>query len=182
MDVVNSFGGFELIATYAPSAVATLDITAGFSSDYDVHLITYDRVTPATDAVTLSIRFSQNAGSTFLAGATDYTFAGLAEFSEATNAANNSTGTTAITICTAVGNVALEAISGWTMLVGMRSSAGPKRAISYTSYATAAGLHAILYTAGALILNETAVNGIRFLHSSGNIASGNVSVYGLRKL
>lgn len=157
------------VAQGTVSAAATLDISLGSADMYEIDLI---NLLPATDAQELWARFSQSGS--FLAGAADYSWGratsagGAADESDSEitltdgveNTADSSTGCN-ITVRVFRPSAAAFA-KGVNWFGGFKSSTGP------TTRATTGQ--------GKLIANTNAIDGIRFLFASGNIASGYYAV------
>lgn len=180
--------GLVYLATKTASASTSLDFTTSdFSwTAYDVYVFEIVRLLPATNNVSLYIRLSTDGGSTFEAGATSYAYAnkvlgangtiydlgsGAGDTGAAIGATTNGTSNT-----TANGG-----LSATVKLFGPNNTANQKL-ISWigsyggnTSSATISGSGF-----GATNLTASAVNGIRFIQTSGNITSGTIRAYGIR--
>jgi hypothetical protein len=168
-----------LIETQTASASATLDFTTGLDDTYDAFEFRISSLKPATDDVQLLARV-QVSGSYQTTG---YRSGGFTATSGAGTAAASLTTGILMTHVGAggqVGNAAGENYSGvlrfsnpelTTDFCIFEGTAGYKRADSITASQI---FHGTYDTVGA-------VTGIRFLFSSGNIASGRISLYGLAK-
>src|SRR5258708_9409128 len=64
--------GLFLIQTQTAAGVATIDFTTGIDATYNEYLFSLTGILPATNAQLLQIRISTDAGSTWKAGASDY--------------------------------------------------------------------------------------------------------------
>ena len=165
----------QFISSATISNVATVDFTGFDSSKYSDYVFSLDNVIPVTDAVILRLLMSVNGGSTFLSSYT----AG-AVLAGSTVSSSSFTGVSNITLTDAVGSDTNEfGVSGEVRvfgpdLVARTCATGLLMAI------TNAGTNQIIISSGQ---NEvtTAVNAVRFLFSSGNLESGVITMYGVRK-
>jgi hypothetical protein len=162
------------IAAGSVSAAATLDLA--LSSAYDEFEISLMNFVPATNADELLLRFSQNAGSSYLAGASDYDYA----VNMITGLAINDTAFSAIVAASNVSNVSGNA--GLTMTFRVFRPAASSFTKRVTFWGTAFANSDIdgLVGGGRLIANTNAIDHIRFLFSTGNITSGFYSVRGYK--
>jgi hypothetical protein len=179
--------GWNLLSSYTAAGSATLDFQTpdGLSATYDRYLFDITGLAPATDDVALYLRVGTGAGPTWQAA--NYQFGG--RFSGP--AAGADTGSTidglgsAIAISRppaggqGIGNTAGEIVSGQVYIdsptaTGYRVISGQ---VGYIRFDGVAVNHAFsgTYSPGG------AITGVRFLMSSGNIASGTIRLYGLRK-
>jgi len=171
--------GLELIATTTASGVAAVDFTTGINSTYDAYLFVLTSVIPATTNTKLYMRTSSNSGSSFDAGATDYAYAmtGLDDAAGTLNAASG--GTTQILINNKAAGASYSGITAAIYL--HKPSASQRCQVTYTSSALDnGGLLGSVSGAGSRQATGV-VNAVRFLFSSGNIASGEFKLYGLKK-
>jgi hypothetical protein len=157
------------------SAAATVDFT--IPSDADEIEIILDNIVPASDATALHMRFSQSAS--FLAGASDY------QWSQQTSASGSSVGTgdnadNQIQLYSSLGTGTNEVFSAAVRIRRPRASSTLKNAswIGGGLNSSPTGITVIGF--GCLIANSNAIDGVRFLMSSGNIASGNYTVMARR--
>ena len=168
--------GFTKLVTSTPSSVSSLDFTSTYiNSTYDNYCIIGD-LKPATDSVNLLIRFS--ASAIFLSGASDYGWEGgdmgANQFVEADSDSSIKVNRAPI------GSDTGESIS-FKIFLQFPSSSGTKTSlVGQTNYSIDNNTHKAM-TFGGFRQTAQANDGIRFLFSSGNIASGNVTLYGLEK-
>lgn len=162
-------GKWIRLATATASNSATIDFT-GLTSAYAAYLVVWAHVAPATDGAALCLRTSTDGGSTYDSGAGNYAYYNLndADSASATEIRIQPSGT---------GNAANEHTSG-VMYINNPSAA---------QYCTIIWEDANRDSAGTFTSNQGAgqrlaaadVDAIRFLFSSGNIASGRIDLYGL---
>jgi hypothetical protein len=178
--------GLVLLATATASNVTSVDFTSGIDSTYDEYEIHYFNVLPAEDGIDLYIRTSSNSGSSFDSGASDYSWLIYeSTLSGATTSSGGNYGDSEDTYIRLTrngvsNNSAKYGYSGIVSLIKPSSTTVYKTVIfsgAYQGY-----VHALNYSRGsAQRLSTSAINAIRFLFSSGNIASGEFKLYGLRK-
>jgi len=162
-----SAGGDSPIDVQTASNSPSLDFTTGINSTYDEYIFVFIGIIPATNGVNGWIRVSQDGGSTWKSGATDYDNA-------AAQIATSGTLT----------NASTDGLSGEIKLWKPSSTAIHKQFSPYyrNVMQTQGGvLSTSLNWGGVFSLNANAVNGVRFMMSSGNIASGSILMYGKKK-
>lgn len=180
----------KLLASGTVSAAATLDIVLTGYTAYRAIKILLTSFLPVTDAVDFYIRFSTDGGSTFNAAASDYSYGSTIGSSiSSTVTSMVSSGAAQIALATdlnpaagtsAIGNGTGEGIDVEITLYDQTNTAKWGRVTwlgtAVDSTATPANAHMIGNGARRTAQDTDA---IRFLFSSGNIASGNYAAYGL---
>lgn len=180
--LVGAEASMVLISTASASTSATVDFTSGITSTYDTYIATFTNVIPATDDSQFYLRVSQSG--TFKSGGADYRWGNNTVDSAAgTSAASGVASDSKMILSNASSSTASAGgINGYVIFNGPASATGNKafrwnltaaRTVSVTLWVTDGG--------GQFILNSTAIDGIRFLMSAGNITSGNFALYGVRK-
>lgn len=169
-----------LLATYTPTAVATLDITSVLSSTYDFYTIEISDILPATDNSYLILLTSSNNGSSWDTSSGSYSYAigfnnGISGFADV-----GSSSSTLIQLHNGGSNAANEGASIVLHLFSANSSAH-KLTRWNGVFTTAAGSFYWFSGAGKR-LSTSAINALQLKFSTGNIASGTVRVYGKRKV
>lgn len=175
-------GQWELINTYTPSAVASQAITGFDSTRYTDYRIVLNDILPATDNVSFRLRTSTDGGSSYDSGASDYSWGSTYSGAGANGGGNNNSNATSSILLTggnAVGNAAGEGISGIIDIVNP-GAAARCRVLGTFQNVSPTGMEMTLVTTGRR-LAAADVNGIEFSFDSGNIASGTIRFYGLRK-
>ena len=162
------------------STVAEYDITSStLSSTYDNYFIMW-RMQPTTDNITMYGRFSTDGGSSFRSDSGYYGY----EFTNNGNSVSlGSNGATFIAMSyNNVGNQTGEFMSGWFYLKDIHNTTFQTTMWGALNWYTSnSALHGGgMYSGGQTLANRTdAVNGFRFAASSGDLANGEVTVYGL---
>jgi hypothetical protein len=156
-------GNLEFVETGTVTTAATKDFT--IPANCDVMEIEFWNWLPATDNVSLFLRFSQAA--TFLAGASDYKWGGTFAAVADSDAADSE-----IHLAQVWGNAAGEFGHG-TIRIFRPSVAATVKAVRFCiDHHNINGIYIEDSGAGELIANTNAIDGVRLLFSSGNIASG----------
>lgn len=177
IDPTNDFGGI-LLAAATPSSAASVDFT-DLSSAYQAYLLVFDSFLPATDAVNLILRTSTDNGSSFDASGGDYAWA-VTQSLNGTVGGSGNAGDSEITLNKeTIGNVAGEEISG--RVVVYDPSASNYTKVTWEAiHRRASDQQPCALAGGAEREEAAAVDAVQLLFSSGNIASGEIRLYGLR--
>lgn len=166
-----------LLSQVVSSAVATIDFTTGISSAYDEYEFHVINLKPATNA-DFWLRTSSNAGSSFDSGANNYRYATLRNASyDNTFIGAVSTGATQIYAANNVESAG-SGVSGVYRLP--RPSDVQNVTVGFSACFSAGGGLVQMHGVGQR-LAAAAVDAIRFMFSTGNIASGRINMYGVRK-
>lgn len=169
--------GLRLISTATASASATVDFT-GIDSTYDEYQIHLLNVIPADDPAVISVRTSTDGGSTYDSGAGNYSYQYLDTVSTTLTGAGT-TGT-AVNLSAAVGGAANE--QGISVVITLIRPSDAAYAMLHWSGVFVAGDSSVRTIQGAgSRLAAANVDAIRIIASSGNIASGIIKLYGVRK-
>lgn len=169
-------GALQFLGQQVASSSASLDFTSFISSTYDEYVFEFINIIPATDGALLWMRM--NTGSGFDTGANySYRYWRMA----GATAVVNATGATKIILTDGVGNVATYGICDYIKLFSPQNTSLRKEVSGRLSFQqTAAGGYEASITMGAYDIT-TALTGVQFLFSTGNIASGTIRVYGVSK-
>lgn len=176
-------GARVLLATKTASASATLDFTEFNNAVYKWYEFEFDGLLPATDTATLRMRFSTNAGSSYDAGASDYSYGNVVMEDSGTPQNDNSSGATFISLHNGysggLGNAAGElGVTGTIKLYGAGSAASKTKVSGLLLAENAAGRLASSSVSGRRMTAQD-TDAVRFLMSAGNITSGTIRMYGL---
>jgi hypothetical protein len=173
--------GMKLLSSASASSSAQIDFAlngAWGNANVAAYMIVFDRVAPATDNAGLWLRTSTNAGSSFDAGASDYKWARYQHDSGALSALGGDAADNEIELTSAaMGNAANESLSGHVVIYAPHR-AGYCHVTWELLYTDSTGGIGRSSGSGARV-TAADVDAIRFLFSSGNIASGVFSLYGL---
>lgn len=169
-----------LISSATASSSASVDFTSGIDSTYDEYIVEINGYVPATDNTGFWLQVSQDGGSTWKSGATDYRETAFSNVDGGTISTNGGTGTH-IDIALNVGNVG-NRVTRSTVRISKPSDTTKYKLIMADTVEMPSSTNVNRYTVGGIFqLNTSAINAIRFLSSSGNITSGTFSLYGIKK-
>jgi hypothetical protein len=168
---VNKQAGVYLVTSGTISAQATLDLTIPTDAD-ELEIIIWNLI-PATDNTVLFMRFSQS--SSFLSGGSDYQWSYMINATPATDDADSE-----ITITDSLGTTAGERFSGSFRIFKPNAASTVKTATWQGGARLADTARYTIVGWGEMIANSNAIDGVRFLMSSGNLASGSYAVMARR--
>jgi hypothetical protein len=173
--------GRVLLATKTASASATLSFTEFNNAIYRRYEFDLEFIKPATDNVALSLRFSTNGGSTYDSGASDYTW-GVNGTTASSTTSDASIASSQIILTHAslgVGNAAAEyGVTGRVEIVGAPQTAVSTEALWQLNYWRETGTQSRINGGGTrAAAQDTAA--VRFVFTSGNIASGTIRMFGI---
>jgi len=177
--------GQVLIQTQTASGSATIDFTIGVDSKFDQYIIEFDNVLPVTDSVSLVLQISQDAGSNWKSGASDYqwvrhgSYSGSASATMANDSADASISVVDGVLDSNTGRPLSGEIKFYNPSAG-RTTNFECRSTFYTSHLGGTYMGQF-NNSGAYVTDGNAINGVRLKMSSGNISLGNFRLYGVRK-
>ena len=166
-------GGMEFIASSgAISNAATIDFTGFDSSKYDSYEFRFIDFLPATDGSYPVARTSSDTSShSYDSGTNDY----QKRLSGSTTASSGE-----LNASNALGNAANEGFVGIVRVINPHTSTYTKVSVNDGVYVDASGNYASLSSQAGFARKENAqVNAIQFFWSGGNIASGEVIMFGI---
>ena len=178
-----SSGARVLLATKTASASATLDFTEFNNATYRWYEFELEDILPATDATVLRLRTSTNGGSSYDAGASDYSYGNMMMEDGGTPQNDNSNAATHINLIggtySGIGSAAGElGVRGTIKIYGAGSAASKTTVLGNVS-----GENSISRLVGSTIFGRRNAaqdtDAVRFLFSAGNITSGTIRMYGL---
>lgn len=163
---IRKFDVGNLSGTVTPIAAAAI---SGGATEVDIPLGSYDMVEidlialePSDDAAVLDARFSQDNGSSYLSGASDYAWAFVAAGAPVTDASDSE-----ISVGTGTGNAAGERRTQTLRIYRPAASSFAKTMTWYGGGVTSAGVYVENQGWGQLLANTDAITHVRFLWSGG---------------
>jgi hypothetical protein len=181
-----SAGTLILLSTQTASASATISFTTGLDSTYDEYIFSFINIHPATDAAEFTFNLSTDSGANYNVTKTTTFFSAYHDEADTATLLGYETGkdlaqsTGEQELAENVGNGADECVSGTLTLFSPSSTTFVKHFIANTNVYMNANYSINAYIAG--YANTTsAVNGIRFKFSAGNIDDGIFKLYGVKK-
>lgn len=172
--------GFVPISSVTASSSATVDFTSGIDATYDAYLFVLDNILPATDGAVMQ-------GRVFVSGSPvtanydwitrELTTASPGTLNASAAAANNRI----LFVGSSQGNASGEGASGMMWMINPASASVPTRMHMELNVMNSAGTALFCsHETDASYQVAAAVDGFRFYMDSGNIASGTVSMFGVR--
>jgi hypothetical protein len=178
-------GSLKLLATATASASASLSFNSTYiNGDYQIYKFEFINIHPATDDVEFTFNMSTDNGSNYNVTKTSTNFATYHDEADTTSAlsyqasSDLAQSTAFQRIAGANGNGADENCSGTLQLFNPASTVYVKHFISNFQKNTYHNYSFSDYVAG-YGSTTTAINAIQFKFSSGNIADGQIKLYGL---
>lgn len=180
--------GEVLLASLDASSSSSLDFAsrnaggkagAIFQPDYDDYIFKFINIVPANNAVDLVYRVSTDGGSTYDSG-TNYGFALFNFDFNFSGLSGANSGQTSAKLVNSMANTANYSANGRMEMFNPLSASLYKMTLADFAV-RASDNNFYRHVTNGLYLSTTAVNAIRFLLSSGNIASGTIRIYGVKK-
>ena len=174
--------GWTLISNATASASTSIEFTSGIDSTYDVYQVRGAGIRPATDGSYMFTVMSIDGGTTYLAGTT-YTEAVIYSNSTAGPFTTWNSGTSNIrTQANGTDNtVATSCLNFEHTYSGLPSTTLHKHIYVQSTLRVHTSLNHDNLTGSSIASTASAVNAIKFFMNSGNIASGDFYLYGLKK-
>lgn len=174
-------GAYKVLSEVDISSDATVDFSSSVISGYNNYIIEFTAVKPATDGSSFLFRCSTDGGATYSSASTYITFGRQTANSGAGADIGGAASTSGSLTPSGVGNSTHEDGVNGSLVMQSPASTGYNMFRIGTNYTTATPTFQNFN--GGCFLNTSpftgsGVNGIRFLMSSGNIASGKIRVLG----
>lgn len=166
--------GPVLISTVTASASATVDFTSGIDSTYKKYILEIIDYVPATDNTEIWLRVSQAAS--FLSGGNYGYGTGYTNYTTAGYVGGDTVGTKMI-LANGINSASGYGISGRIEIYNPSGTSKRKNFQWDLTQYNSQGV-ARYYGSGTYAANNTAIDGLRILSNSGNVASGTFKLYG----
>ena len=179
-------GDMNLITTNTiSSGVTSSSFTSNIDSTYDTYMFKFINLHPATNNIKFQYNFTTDGTNFNVSKTTTFFLAYHAEDGSATSLAYDTNsdlanGTGYQFFGNDVGNDNDQGISGTMFLFSPSNTTFAKHFMTVTSVANQADLMVNVYT-GGYCNTTSAITGVDFKSSSGNIDSGVIKMYGLSK-
>ena len=179
-------GDMNLITTNTiSSGVTSSSFTSNIDSTYDTYMFKFINLHPATNNIKFQYNFTTDGTNFNVSKTTTFFLAYHAEDASATTLAYDTNsdlanGTGYQFFGNDVGNDNDQGISGTMFLFSPSNTTFTKHFMTVTSVANQADLMVNVYT-GGYCNTTSAITGVDFKSSSGNIDSGVIKMYGLSK-
>lgn len=174
-------GALVLLEQQTASNSATLDFTTFISATYDTYKIIGTDLAPATDAVHLTCRVGTGGGPTYDTGS-NYEWGYTAITSGGVDTKASGGGASAAVIASSIDNNSGYGVVCFELTMHQLQSTAHRKFAHGTATWTNS-TPALVFASGGFhwVTDATAVTALRFLMSSGNIASGTIRAYGIVK-
>jgi hypothetical protein len=169
-------GTWVLLSTQTASASATIDFTSNIDSTYRTYAFVLTEITPATDAVELFIRVSIDSGSSYISTGTYDQSSVQVDATSVTGIGG--TTETSFQIHKNLGNASDESYSGIIYLTNP-SSASKRKILNWQGGGLQDDGSTEYFSGTGSNTTTSAIDAIRFLMNTGNIASGTFKLYGV---
>ena len=172
-------GGMQLLATTTISNNANISFDSSLITDtHKTYKIIFQNMKTANDGVYIYIQISSDNGSSYITSS----YSRMVNYISANASGGYATGNQNkagfyLNGGFSMGNNTQEGIDSEVTLFGLRSTTSPKSTIHQTVGLDTSGI-AQLDMGGFLYESVTAMNNIKVLTNSGNLASGEVKLYG----
>jgi len=168
-----------LLDTQTASASASLDFTSSIDSTYDSYVFYLSEIVAATDGTWLYMKVSRDAGSSW--EATNYNRAYTRAASNNSGAFEGAAGGTAMRPTgESWGNGAGKSGSGHITLAVPSSTATYKKFYGQLAHNNT-GTDDVVTSFVMSYYSTNAINGVQFYFNPGNITSGTIGLYGVKK-
>jgi hypothetical protein len=179
---VQANSGLQFIESQDASASATLDFTGFNAALYDAYVFEIANLIPTDDGPVVYMRTSSDGGATYDSGASDYSWSSIS-FAHAAGPAVTTGGDTddekIYLGLGALGNAAGEdGFSATVKVVGPHLA--KKTVVAFQGTKFLFNGTTLNLQGGGARLAQTEVDAVRFYLSAGTIASGTITMYGLR--
>ena len=182
-------GSLVLLASQAASSSSSLDFTtrnasgesgAIFQSDYDEYVVEFVSIIPAANGTNLLVRGSSNSGSSYDSAA-NYRYAYVFNGSGTSVASGAGSNVATGIVWAGTFSNGSSTPSGGTMRIYNPLTTSLNKICLYDSCFLANDGNYYRIAGNGAWVTTSAWNAVRFLMSSGNIASGSIYIYGVRK-
>ena len=181
IDTISSNTEYVKISSSTASSSSSIDFT-GLSSTYFLYVIECVNFAPATDATILQMRTSTDNGTSYDSSAGNYTYNGYGVDNSDALRTDGTTSATQMQVLgrssDGLGNASNETHSCRIWLFNPSSTSYTK-IITKGTFVQSNG-DCWFHMTGGQRTSTTAVNAIRLFMSSGNIASGTFTLYGVK--
>lgn len=168
-----------LLSSQSTAGAATIDITSSIDATYAEYLFVLSTVWSATDAVTLQMQLSSDAGATWLATGYDYALMLMGSGSATPGGAVGENVAIINLTDATISNAAARPLGGEIRLFNPSDSTRHPINVDLTHWTS--GGHTQRVSGGVVYeAGNVAINGVRFKMSSGNIV-GAIYMYGVRR-
>ena len=180
---ITGLGDLIFISRSTASSSASVSITSGINSTYKEYIFYFNNIHPASQSF-LGFNFSTDGGSNYNAVKTSTNFRAYHSEADASNLEYKdgddiAQGTGLVLTAGNLGNASDESSSGYLHLFEPSNTTFVKNFIFRSSSVQSAPAAFDCFVAG-YVNTTSAVNGVEFKMSSGNIDTGTIDMYGVK--
>ncbi len=177
-DIIND-GVMVKLSTQTASSSSSIDFTTNIDSTYDEHVFRVTGATAATDDVSFGLRYSFDGGSTYKADS--FYDHGRTQLFGTGGQFQGASLDEQIDVENAIGNASTETFNS-NIFLYKPSTSGTHKIVNFWGVHKAEDENVVgSYGIGQYTNATGAVNAVRFLMSSGNIATGTFTHYGRKR-
>lgn len=172
-------GAWVKLQTLTAANSATISFTSNINSTYVNYVVVLENVVPVTNAVQMNMLVSTNGGSSYLN--TGYLSQATTLFAGALGSTAGSI-TTSIALTTTTHPLKNTAGAGWSGQLNMynvNGGTGNCQVAIFGSYIESSSGVTVAPVCSSAAPASSAINAIQFAMSSGNISTGNFTLYGI---
>ena len=181
-------GKMTLLQTQTASSSASISFTSNIDNTYPIYLFKFINIHPATDGAEFTINFSTDSGSNYNVAKTTTFFVAYNAESESSSgltyidSLDIAQGTGVANIFYNVGNENDESASGTLHLFNPSSTTFVKHFMSTFNVYNNSGSNgnSVQVDVAGYGNTTSAIDGVQFAMSSGNIDSGTIKLYGIK--
>ena len=181
-------GKMTLLQTQTASSSASISFSSNIDSTYPIYLFKFINIHPATDGAEFTINFSTDSGSNYNVAKTTTFFVAYNAESESSSgltyidSLDIAQGTGVANIFYNVGNENDESASGTLHLFNPSSTTFVKHFMSTFNVYNNSGSNgnSVQVDVAGYGNTTSAIDGVQFAMSSGNIDSGTIKLYGIK--
>lgn len=177
-----SSGGSQIgLSSASASSSSAVSFTSNIDSTYNRYKFVLDSVVPANDGVHLEAQYSTDGGSNWITGASAYQWAhaGTVQSFGGGSGDDQSSGDSAIQLTPLNQGSAAGEATNQTIYLHDPSNSSLFSTLSALGEFTEKSSVPGTYTVAGFEATAQSINAVRFLFSSGNVASGEFSLYGV---
>lgn len=171
--------GLNLIQTQTAAASAVIDFMTGITSTYDKYLLALTDVMPATNAVDLWLRFLQT-GTPVTSGYYHSRAAHQLNTASPTWQLAGSASDAKIILAGSESNNGGHGVD-MTVMIHHPSASNRVPSVNYSGLYVQSDTNGYAVQGAGVWNSQAAIDGLRIMFSSGNIQTGTLSLYGVRK-
>jgi len=178
-------GSWNILSTATASSSASIEFTSNIDSTYNLYVLDWHGVAPATDAQQLKVSFSTDGGSTYAAPVVIHSLRQFNDEDSGDSAVGFGTGgggggvtTSPIAMTGTIGNDSDHSSAGQIWLANPASTSLVKM-VKITTISNQKDDYAWTGWMDGYINTTSAVNAIKLNVDSGNLAVGNFRLYGI---